>query len=39
MIKVKNNQNGKIVEFNTIKQAIEYQECLIFILGIDAEIL
>jgi len=39
MFKVKNNESGKIKEFKTLKEAIEYQEYLVFRLGIDAEIL
>ena len=39
MFKVKNNENGKIREFKTLKQAIAYQEYLVFSLGIDAEVL
>ena len=36
---VKNNENGKIKEFDTIDKACEYQEYLVFTLGIDAEVL
>jgi hypothetical protein len=39
MFKVKNNESGKITEFDTIEKAIKYQEYLVFDLGIDAEIL
>lgn len=39
MFKVKNNESGKEKEFKTIQEAIKYQEYLVFVLGIDAEIL
>ena len=39
MFKVKNNESGKIREFKTMQEAIKYQEYLIFVLGIDSEIL
>lgn len=39
MFKVKNNENGKIREFKTIKEAIAFQEYCAFILGIDCEVL
>lgn len=38
MYKVINNENGNIKEFDTMIKAISYQEYLVFILGIDAEI-
>jgi len=31
--------NGITKEFNTMDEAIEYQEYLVFVLGLDAEIL
>ena len=36
---VKNNESGKITDFDTMEKAIKYQEYLVFVLGIDAEIL
>ena len=39
MIKVKNNESGKITDFESMEKAVKYQEYLVFILGIDAEIL
>jgi len=39
MVKVKNNESGKITEFDTMTKAIKYQEYLVFVLGVDAEIL
>jgi hypothetical protein len=39
MIKVKNNETGKIKNFKTLTEAINWQEYLVFVLGIDAEIL
>ena len=35
--KVRNNETGEIVAFLTVKEAIAYQEKLVFTLGIDAE--
>ncbi len=37
--KVKNNVTGKITPFRTMKEATEYQEHLVFNLGVDAEVL
>jgi Mn-dependent DtxR family transcriptional regulator len=37
--KVKNNENGKEKSFDTMDKAQEYQEYLVFTLGIDAEVL
>lgn len=39
MIIVKNNETGKVVEFALMDEAMAYQEYLVFVLGIDAEIL
>lgn len=37
--KVKNNETGKITVFHTLEGAMEFQEYLVFTLGIDAEVL
>jgi len=38
MERVRNNETGEVREFETIGQAITYQEYLGFVLGIDAEV-
>jgi len=39
MYQVKNNETGEIKDFERAIDAVRYQEHLVFVLGIDAEIL
>ena len=39
MATVINNETGKTKEFATMEAALAYQEYLVFVMGIDAEVL
>jgi len=38
-VRVINNETGEVREFQSLNEAIAYQEYLVFICGIDAEVL